>query len=94
MYVLRFSNSAAKVLKKWKKSNHSVFNYVCKSCGYKWDADSPNQGSDPNNTSDSSDDGVVICDVPPRMGYLPWKLQLVSMGSLSICIRSAMVMEG
>lgn len=25
MYVLRFSNSAAKVLKKWKKSNHSVF---------------------------------------------------------------------
>lgn len=25
MYVLRFSNSATKVLKKWKKSNHSVF---------------------------------------------------------------------
>lgn len=28
MYVLRFSNSAAKVLKKWKKSNHSVFKKV------------------------------------------------------------------
>lgn len=42
-----------------------LYDYECKSCGYKWDADSPNDGSDPNNTSDSSDDGVVICDVPP-----------------------------
>lgn len=42
-----------------------LYDYECKSCGCKWDVDSPDDGSDPNNTSDSNDDGVVICDVPP-----------------------------
>ena len=42
------------------------YDYTCKSCGYKWDADDPNGGYNPNESSNDGDDIiVVISDVPP-----------------------------